>query len=673
MCFKRKNKVEKNDVIYDLLEKARNNQQGICISLTGEWGVGKTHRWEHNIKQYFEESEVVYISGFGKTELSEFKLELLDKLLKNKSRASKFLIGSAIVAISTFIIGGVVFNIAGGVENRHWFWITLGVIVGISLLGAIFCYASLVKYFSNKILGVDHNNIDFKRVWKTAKKPILCFDDLERIAGADCSHSVLGFIEELKNLGYSILLIINPVENITEPWRKFKEKVVNRTFIQLPVKETFNSVISKYQLLDETEKVYLETIFDLWSKINKNEEQWDKKDWDIIFGHIKSNFRLLEAIIKNIIFVKKHVQSYDKLDPNIKLSLLSYIGLYTVIRFLEIDDTRTNNNGADYIDDSKDLTSVEIQRLYNRVVTGDIVLDRKAPKKFGNMVVVQWPISFDNLVPVKRLLDTGYIKGDIVFENITSQTEQMAISFKPFFNRTPEIQKFVNKLQKTILKENKPFSSINSMGNVLGKLCICYDFLGRKFKKEDFNWVLPIMDKLIQEEQPSLDGIVNDYSQLIHFGMTKGKAYYYVAGDYLNHMFSDHVVKNLITNIKSSKTFFEDLIDSYRKRRLDNIVYLYVLYIDKNKQRDLADMKFKNYEIYVDVMNYITTSINIGYTEKAKRVIACKNIDFINKLKEAMKKEIMSITKLPEAGKAERSISSELLKQLAIQKTEKNT
>ena len=290
--------------------------------------------------------------------------------------------------------------------------------------------------------------------------------------------------------------------------------------------------------------------------------------------------------------------------------------------------------------------------------------DHKKYKNFGSIFVLQQPNQFNDLVPVKRLLDTGYIKGNIVFENITSRTEQRAISFRPFFNRTPDIQKFVNELQQTILKENKPFSSINSMGNILGKLCNCYDFLGRKFKKEDFNWVLPIMDKLIQEEQPSLDGVVNDYSQLIHFGMTKEESYYYVAGDYLNNMFSERVIKNLINNIKSSKTFFEDLIDSYRKRRLDNIVYLYVLYIDKNKQRDLAGMKFKNYETYIDVMNYITTSINIGYTEKAKRVIARKNIDFINKLKEAMKKEIMSITKLPEAGKAERSISTELLKQL---------
>ena len=668
MWFKRK--IKQKDAICDILENARDKKRGICISLTGAWGTGKTYRLTNIVVPNMGRKHVVYISGFGKTELSEFKLELLDKILKNKNLIVKFCTLFMCSVISTIIIGGIIFSVTG-FADKTWFWTTLIIIFGISSIISIYYYTSLVKYFSNKILGVDHNNIDFKRIWKIAKKPVLCFDDLERIAEGIDACSILGFIEELKNLGYPILLILNPAVNISDSWKKFKEKVVDRTFIQLPVKETFNSVISKYQLLDKTEKIYLETIFDLWSKINKNEEQWDKNDWDIIFGNIKSNFRLLEAIIKNIIFVKKHVQSYDKLDINIKLSLLSYIGLYTIIRFLEIDDNRINNNKEDYIDCSKDLDSVEIQRLYNRVVTGDIVLDRKAPKKFGNMVVVQWPISFDSLVPVKKLLDTGYIKGNIVFRNRGSQTEQMAIPFKPFFNRTPDIEKFVYKLQKTILKEQKPFSSINSMGNILGKLCNCYDFLGRKFKKEDFNWVLPIMDKLIQEEQPSLDGIVNDYSQLIHFGMTKGESYYYIAGDYLNNMFSERVIKNLINNIQSSKTFFEDLIDSYRKRRLDNIVYLYVLYIDKNKQRDLADMKFKNYETYLDVMNYLTTSVNINYTEKTKQVIAGKDIDFTNELKKVLKKEIMSITKLPEAGKAESSVSSELLKQLAISKTKK--
>lgn len=187
MCWKQKNKEQdkKQDVIADLLQEAHQNETQICISLTGKWGVGKTYRWNKDIKSCFAENEIIYISGFGKTELSEFKLELLDKLLKAKVWWSKVLTGLLITAISVFIIGGVVFNITGGIENKHWFWITLGVIASISLFGAILFYTSLVKYFSNKILGVDHNNIDFKRIWKSKKKPVLCFDDIERVVSSE--------------------------------------------------------------------------------------------------------------------------------------------------------------------------------------------------------------------------------------------------------------------------------------------------------------------------------------------------------------------------------------------------------------------------------------------------------------------------------------------------------
>ena len=294
MCRKQKNieQDKKQDVIADLLQEARQNQTQTCISLTGKWGVGKTYRWNKDIKNHFAKNEVVYLSGFGKTELSEFKLELLDKLLKAKGWWSKFLTGLLITGISVFIIGGVVFNITGEVEDRHWFWITLGVIAGVSLLGTIFYYTSLVKYFSNKILGVDHNNIDFEHIWKSKNKPILCFDDLERSSFDDANCNILSFIEELKKQGYPVLLILNPDSKHSEFWQKFKEKVVTRTFVQLPTKETFDKVISKeeYQQLDDVEKAYLEEIFGLWSKTVKNKELVNENDFEIIFEQIKSDY-----------------------------------------------------------------------------------------------------------------------------------------------------------------------------------------------------------------------------------------------------------------------------------------------------------------------------------------------------------------------------------------------
>lgn len=661
---KQENNNKKQDIIVDLLRKAKQDGRGMCVSLIGAWGVGKTHRWETDIKSCFKGNEVIYISGFGKTTLSEFKLELLDKLLKAKGWLSKFFTGLLITAISVFIIAGVVFNITGGIENRHWFWITLGVITIISLVGAISFYTSLVKYFSNKILGVDHNNIDFKHVWKSKKKPVLCFDDIERVVFSENISGILGFVEELKNIGYPILLITNPTKDVAGMWKKFKEKVVNRTFEQLPVKETFDKVVAKYQLLDDIEKEYLEKIFSLWSTTSKNEELVDKEDFQIIFEQIKSNFRLLEAIINNILFVKPEVADYDKLDKNIKFSLLSYIGLYTVIKFLEITEEQINKGKAQYIDDYKDTRVAEIQHLYNEVVTGEQILNYKDPKRFGNMVVIQGPILYDKLVPIKELLDSGYVSSQIIFMPVVSETEKTASGFSVFYSRTPDIKFFVSKLEHVMSTDKKPFSSINSMSNILTNLCICYECLGKTFNKTDFDWLLQIMNKTIQQENLPLDSFINKFNQLIRLSGVNDDSYHYYAGEYLNEMYVKYGINNLIKKVQESLAFWDETVSSFANSKLEHIIYLYVLYKDKNKQQELYDMKKSDYRKYIDIMNYLTVSINHPYSEETKQIISDSKVDFISKLKKLLKRDIKSITKLPNSGFAEHNISRGLLKQI---------
>lgn len=673
MCWKRKNKEQdkKQDVIADLLQEARQNQTQICISLTGKWGVGKTYRWDKDIKSHFAKNEVVYISGFGKTELSEFKLELLDKSLKTKGWWSKFLIGLLITAISVFIIGGVVFNITGGIEDKHWFWITLGVIAVISSFGTVFCYTSLVKYFSNKILGVDHNNIDFEHIWKSKTKPILCFDDLERASFDDANCNILSFIEELKKQGCPVLLILNPDSKHSEFWQKFKEKVVTRTFVQRPTKETFDKVISKeeYQQLDDVEKAYLEEIFSLWSKTVKNKELVNENDFEIIFEHIKSNFRLLEAIINNILFVKDKVNDYDELDEHIKLSLLSYIGLYTIIKFLELSETQIYTKEEKYIDDSKDQEATNIRRLYNSVVTSSIVLDsRIPPKRFGNMVVVQEFISFDKLVHVKKLLDSGCIEYPIVFADNISETEKIASKFPLLRSRTPQIKEFVNNVKKVVLAEKTPFSSINSMGNILTNLCICYELLGKTFNKNDLDWLLPIMEKVIQKESLQLGNFIHNYNYLIHLAETPDNSYHYCAGKYLNDVYIRYGIDNVIRKIKQSDDFFEEFMHCYMKANIEYLAYLYVLYSDKTKQKELSDMKINNYTEYVRVMDYLTASVNETGLEEYAKKLSKDGVDFMPKLKNILKKEIKSIENLPDAGLNEHNISKTLLERFIAKK-----
>ena len=47
--FKKWNKEalpEKQDVIADIL-KSKAHKNGICVALTGGWGIGKSYRWEN--------------------------------------------------------------------------------------------------------------------------------------------------------------------------------------------------------------------------------------------------------------------------------------------------------------------------------------------------------------------------------------------------------------------------------------------------------------------------------------------------------------------------------------------------------------------------------------------------------------------------------------------------
>ena len=323
-----------------------------------------------------------------------------------------------------------------------------------------------------------------------------------------------------------------------------------------------------------------------------------------------------------------------------------------------------NIDKKEYIDDSKDTKTAEIQHLYNEVVTGNLILNYKAPKRFGNVVVIQGPILYDNLVPIKELLDSGYVSSQIIFMPVASETEKTASGFSAFYSRTPDIKIFVSNLKHAILTDEKPFSNINSMSNILTNLCMCYEYLGKEFNETDFNWLLPIMEKFIKQENLPLDSFINKFNQLIRLSRVNDGSYHRYAGEYLNQMYVRYGINNLVNNVQESSNFWNEIRSSFANSNLEHIVYLYVLYKNKNKQQELSDMKKSDYRRYIDIMNYLTVSVNHSYLDETKQIISGNKIDFISKSKNLLKKDIKSIIKLPNSGLAEKNVSEELLKQL---------
>ena len=68
---------EQTDIITDILTSGP-KKEGICVSLTGNLGIGKTYRWNNVIAQELKAKKfkTVYISCFGKSQLCDIKLEL---------------------------------------------------------------------------------------------------------------------------------------------------------------------------------------------------------------------------------------------------------------------------------------------------------------------------------------------------------------------------------------------------------------------------------------------------------------------------------------------------------------------------------------------------------------------------------------------------------------------
>ena len=78
-------KIEEN--LYDLLIK---ENKEVVISISGEWGVGKTHFWNNFIKKYenkeLKDKQIAYVSLFGINSLNDIKTSILLQVSPTKKK-----------------------------------------------------------------------------------------------------------------------------------------------------------------------------------------------------------------------------------------------------------------------------------------------------------------------------------------------------------------------------------------------------------------------------------------------------------------------------------------------------------------------------------------------------------------------------------------------------------
>jgi hypothetical protein len=196
-------KIEKiEEILYDNLIK---KDKEIVISISGDWGIGKTYFWNDFIKKYeseLKDKKIAYVSLFGQNSLSDIKTSILLQSSPTKDKVSWL----------NKKLKGVGDTFKGSQKMDEDTSLSFG-------LGSI---SSILSILSSG---------DFKNV-------IICIDDFERASSKIDFKDILGLISEFKEqkLCKVVMLFneeeLNKIAAIEDTKQKelfgtYKEKIID--------------------------------------------------------------------------------------------------------------------------------------------------------------------------------------------------------------------------------------------------------------------------------------------------------------------------------------------------------------------------------------------------------------------------------------------------------------
>lgn len=190
------------------LLKLFKQKDAFVISISGEWGVGKTHFFDSFVKTHLKTETVAYVSLFGKESIKDILNSIMIQISKHFERAE---------------------------EANEVFGSTK--IVGIDL-AAVFS------------LGKPR---DFKNV-------IVCIDDFERSSDKLEDKDILGLISELKERkNCKVVMIYNQDEIESDILSNYKDKVLDYELHYKPTAlESFTHIKNKLKIFHEETLEYFE-------------------------------------------------------------------------------------------------------------------------------------------------------------------------------------------------------------------------------------------------------------------------------------------------------------------------------------------------------------------------------------------------------------------------------
>ncbi len=461
----RLNKIEKK--LYDLLIK---ENKEVVISISGEWGIGKTYFWNNFIKDYKEKElkykQIAYVSLFGINLLNDIRISILLQVSPTKKKLSW---------VDKKIITPLK-NIKSSLKLDD-----LSMSFGFDALGSIFTLLT---------------SGDFENV-------IVCFDDFERISSNINLKDVLGLISELKEQKKcKVVMILNEKElgKLTDIEKKpyseifslYKEKIIDYDFAFEPTLEENIKIATEksgFRFKQETILRNLQNfniknirvLEQIFRKLKKFEFIIDESYHDnVLNDFLNTAFIVLEFITKDGKKVEDYLKEKKKYDvssmsddefkeyfsqQNYKENIFSSIDDLIeniILEFLE-KDTIDSKKLIEILNEKNEHTNwYEIQSDINqkwRKVYTDFNYSRETFAKEINQIFEDNKENIHNIVNFEQLFVYLEFIKNIPFE-INKDTEELMIKnyidkYDGFDN---EIEKFVNKNYQNLnfyLKEKR--------------------------------------------------------------------------------------------------------------------------------------------------------------------------------------------------------------------------
>lgn len=623
---------------------------GTVVSLDGDWGSGKTYSWdnkdkpESTIRGQLEKAgkKTIYVSLFGKKSVSELKKEILNLSINTKGRLFHFTLITVLIFFLSIIMAIFAFQIS---SNHRTSVLIISIVLAGIIVGKF--YEHILKFFAQKTLGFDHNNIDFSTILNN-DNVVFCFDDLERLSENSNLEEFMGFFELLSRQKFSMLLIYNSnrqIEKHAKKWKEFKEKVVKASLLQKT--DGIIDIMLRDKYLTTFEQQFMRSIYDSLQRAQVQLEAYVEQERNYV-NSLASNFRFYKKLIDFFKQIKSITKSYKNLNENDIGNMLMYVTVIVVHKELELH--LKNAPTKDFL----------YKFLFGREPVPN---SQTALKHFGRIFVSNQWYGLVEFPTIYEFLNYGHFDYKAFEQEHTSvsnsELEIYTLSLEHWLQyRKPQQIEIVKNIEK-LLQKGSAFTSLENMRQVLAKYSVFCSYIEKDLATYDADVLSRNIKDFINNNEVSLDEYsVHEPSGSLVYITNEETEEFAKNKRFINSIFEKSLLEYWINRIKST-THIENTIQGVLKGNLSyyNQLYLYVLFNDVDRQQQIFRLRDTNYSKWQDITSLFKRRIN-EYDESSGFIKSIKDMlnDTRNSKKafiDALTTNVKELETLPGAGLSE--------------------